>query len=285
MRIAYFPNQTASGSEPVWKAFLESCQRKGIELVENAYNADAAIIWSVLWNGRMIRNQQVWRSYRDANKPVVVIEVGVLDRGNLWKVGVNGINGTAYFGPKGMSDERRNKLKIKLSPWRRSQNIIICIQHALSQQWDNMPNTDLWLEDTITQIRNVTDRKIIIRTHPRFQHRPKKVFANTVVEYPRSVVGIADSINFEKTLNSASVVINWNSNPAVLAAIKGVPVFVGPSSLAAPVGNFDLSMIENPSMPDREQWINDLAYTEWSVDEISKGEPLDRIYSMLTSRP
>jgi hypothetical protein len=42
-------------------------------------------------------------------------------------------------------------------------------------------------------------------------------------------------------------------------------------------------MIENPAMPDREQWANDLAYTEWAVDEIARGEPIDRISSMLTS--
>jgi hypothetical protein len=228
MNIAYFPKQTAIGSEPVWRAFLESCQRKGITPVENSYTADAAVIWSVLWSGRMLLNQNVWKTYRDANKPVVVLEVGVLDRGKLWKIGVNGINGSAYFGPKGMDSVRRHRLRIDLNPWQREQDIIICIQHALSQQWDGMPKTDIWLENTINQIRNVTDRKIIIRAHPRFQHKPRQKFTNTILEYPRSVIGIADSINFEQALKSAKAVINWNSNPAVLAAIKGIPVLLDP---------------------------------------------------------
>ena len=82
---------------------------------------------------------------------------------------------------------------------------------------------------------------------------------------------------------SAWAVVNWNSNPGVVAALNGVPVFTGPTSLAKPIANLDFDMIERPSMPPREQWANDLAYTEWTVDEITNGEPLDRLSLVLTS--
>jgi len=39
------------------------------------------------------------------------------------------------------------------------------------------------------------------------------------------------------------------------------------------VGNTDLTQIENPLRPDRQQWAWDLAHTEWCVDEIAKGIP------------
>ena len=72
-------------------------------------------------------------------------------------------------------------------------------------------------------------------------------------------------------------VVNHNSNVGPITALNGVPAFVGIDSYAASVGNFDIARIENPLMPDREQWANDLAYTEWTVDEIAAGEPLDRL--------
>jgi hypothetical protein len=82
-----------------------------------------------------------------------------------------------------------------------------------------------------------------------------------------------DDFNFDQTIDSAWCVINFNSNPAVNAVLQGVPVFVDASSMAADVGNMDLSQIENPLRPDRQQWAWDLAHTEWRVDEIALGQP------------
>jgi hypothetical protein len=72
-------------------------------------------------------------------------------------------------------------------------------------------------------------------------------------------------------------VINWNSGPGSQAIINGVPAFVGESSLAAPVANLDLSQLENPSRPDREAWLDHLARTEWTTEEIASGLPLSQL--------
>ena len=65
--------------------------------------------------------------------------------------------------------------------------------------------------------------------------------------------------------------------PATQAIIQGVPVFTGPDSLAWPVANKDLTTISLPFRPDRTQWFNDLAYTEWTIEEISEGLPLKHL--------
>ena len=57
-------------------------------------DADAALIWSVLWFGQMGKNKEVWDRYRAQGKPVIVIEVGGLIRNETWKLGINGINVT-----------------------------------------------------------------------------------------------------------------------------------------------------------------------------------------------
>lgn len=284
MRIAYFPNQTAIDSEPVWRAFLKSCSDRGITPVENIENADMAVIWSLLWQGRMLTNQRAWGVYRKEKKPVVVLEIGALERGKLWKVGINGINGSGYFGPTGMDDTRRKKIKININPWKKGDTIVICTQHGSSQQWEKMIPINRWVEEVIYNLRHHTDRPIRIRTHPRFPIRLNLTSKNVTIEHAKSVIGINDSINFKNSISDAWAVINWNSNPGVIAALQGVPVFVGPDSLAAPIGNLNFNEIENPITPDREQWANDLAYTEWTIDEISQGEPLDRLISVLTSK-
>jgi hypothetical protein len=47
--------------------------------------------------------------------------------------------------------------------------------------------------------------------------------------------------------------------------------------LAAAVSNSDFAFIENPKMPDREAWFDDLTWTEFTVDEIRQGLPLDHL--------
>ena len=63
--------------------------------------------------------------------------------------------------------------------------------------------------------------------------------------------------------------------------MDGVPVFVGPNSLAYDVGNHSLDTLLNPIRPDRRQWLNDLAHVEYSLDEISKGIPLKHLTERL----
>jgi len=60
-----------------------------------------------------------------------------------------------------------------------------------------------------------------------------------------------------------------------------VPVFVGPDSLARDVGNLDIKYIDNPKMPDRQQWLNNYAHTEYTTDEIAQGVPLNNLLKSL----
>ena len=96
--IAYFPSQCALNSGPVLNAVLDQFHVAGIRTQENSWTADAAVIWSVLWNGRMQSNQEVYQYYRAQHKPVVIIETGALYRGRTWKISVNHVNAQGYYG-------------------------------------------------------------------------------------------------------------------------------------------------------------------------------------------
>jgi len=238
-------------------------------VVYNSGDGDVAVIWSVLWYGRMRFNKSVYDSYRAQNKPVIVLEIGGLKRDITWKIGVNGINAGHYFvqGPK--DPTRRKKLGIELQPWKNNNGkIIICSQHAHSQQWAGQPDPVTWTKNIIDEIRKYTDRNIVLRQHPRF----KFAFGG---------VAIDDSKPFQQELLDAYCVINHNSNPGIESIIAGVPAIVDRSSLAAPVASTDISLIENLPMPDREQWLNDLCWCEWTEDEMREGIPQSLLLSYL----
>lgn len=283
MKFSLYSRYGALNSRPVFEALARSIVRKGWQISDHDDSADVAVIWSVLWDGRMKPNQQIWQMYRTTSRHVLVLEIGALDRGNLWKVALNGINGSGYFGPLNNSDSRQKQLNLRLDSWRTGKNIVLCGQHPHSQQWEGQPAMNQWMDETISTVRRYTDRHIIVRPHPRAKYVPTRVYKNVSIGSPKSVPNTYDSFDFELSINDAWAVINWNSNPAVIAALRGVPVFVGPNSMAASVGNDQLANIENPMMPDRQQWARDVAYTEWSVEEIARGIPLERLSDKLTS--
>lgn len=276
MKIAYFKDQCAQNSGPVLDAFLHSCESQGHSMIANSMDGDAVVIWSMLWSGRMAKNLGVYQHYRGHGKPVFVLEVGALRRDHLWRVAMDHVNRRGYFGIMNNDDARAKKLGLQLQPWRHTgSHILVSLQRSDSGQWDSPEVAAVWLDRVIEELRSVTSRPIVIRPHPRQVFRSK--WTDIAVQTPSRLPDTYDDYDFPDSLSDAWAVINWSSNPGIIAAMSGVPVFTGPDSLAAPVACQDLTMIENPSRPDRQQWLNDLAYCEWTVEEIAQGLPLARL--------
>jgi hypothetical protein len=55
------------------------------------------------------------------------------------------------------------------------------------------------------------------------------------------------------------------------------------SSLAFPMSE-KWENLENPQLPDREEWFLKLCHTEWTVDEIIQGIPLKRLENHLEEK-
>ena len=267
----------AMNSLPVFTAFQKGAAEQGWKISYNEDRGGVDVIWSVLWRGRMYGNKQIWERAKKNNRPVVVLEVGALDRNNTWKLGVGGVNNDAYFGEKGNNSDRANKLGLELKPWRtnRKGSILIAGQHNNSAQWSSPSAQTQWTMDCLHTIRQHTKKKIILRQHPRCPVRYSNLPTNTFVQTPKRIKGTYDDFDFD--ISKAYAVVNWSSNPGIIAAMNGVPVFTGPSSLASEVGNLDVNNINSPATPDRRQWLNDLAYTEWTTEELSTGYPIFRL--------
>jgi hypothetical protein len=274
MRVSIFDQYGALNSAPVFAAIRAGLDCMGIEHTSMDSSADVAVIWSMLWAGRMRPNQQIWELYRSTGRPVIVAEVGMLKRGLTWKLGINGTCLTADYG-KELIPDRASQLGAQIKPWTNAgYNIVVACQRNDSEQWSGQPPTIAWLTETARKIRQHTDKPIVIRPHPR--QRIANI-PGCVIESPRPIPGTYDSFNYDQCLKTTWAVVNHNSGPGTQAVLNGVPAFVGSTSLAAPVGNLDLAQIENPLRPDRTQWMEQLAHTEWTIPEIESGLPLLRL--------
>lgn len=147
-----------------------------------------------------------------------------------------------------VGDSRLKMLNLDVQPWRKSgRSIIVC---PPTEHFAAAHNCSDWLETTLCALKLETDRPIVIRTKP----RPGE-----------------GSVPLVEALQDAHALVTHSSNVAIEAVCLGTPVFVSPTSAAAPVGRTDIGMIESPRYPKREGWLAHLAYSQYSLEEIRDG--------------
>jgi hypothetical protein len=167
-------------------------------------------------------------------------------------------------------------LNIRLKDYRTSgEHILICLQR--NGGW-SMGNIDIqeWAIQTIDTIRRYTDRPIVIRTHPGDKSSKGIIqpgHPQCKIKFSKAV-RLSTNVNLVDDLRNCWAAVNYNSSPAVGAAIEGVPIFVSDfiKSQSAEVANTDLSQIENPTFYDRQRWVERLSMFHWSFDELKSGE-------------
>ena len=274
MRFRLYREYGALNSPPVFDAIEHGLRQQGHDIVTD--NEDVSVIWSVLWSGRMRQNKLIYEKCRQQGKPILIIEVGNLKRGETWRISLDHINNLGKFGNDiNLDPARPEKLGVKLQPiatTRRGEILIAC-QHQESLQWQGMPAMKDWVADTIEKIKQHTHRRIRVRYHPRSAFPFKQ--SGVEVERPTRIPDTYDDFDI---FYNYHCVVNHNSGPAVQAAINGVPVLCDQSSLAADL-SIKWSELDSPYVPDRIEWFLKLCHTEWTVDEIRQGAPVSRLFS------
>ena len=278
MNIAYFPNSCALNSVPVMQAILDSIRHAGHTIEQNGMEADAAVIWSALWSGRMAPNKRVYEHYRAQNKPVIIVDVGALYRGKTWKIAVNHINRLGYYGhTENLDMDRPRKLKVSLAiNLSKNPAILIAAQHRFSLQLANQ-NHEKWIMDQIEAIRAVSDRSIVVRPHPRSPLNIATLNQTITIEKPQKLADTYDSFDMHFDYHA---VVNYCSGPGIQAAISGTRPIVGTYSLALPV-SVNVADLDKPYDIDRDQWLVEICHTEYTLQEITQGLWIKRIYSHL----
>ena len=274
MRFKLYRQHGALNSPEIFNAFQQGLLAQGHQVVDS--NEDVAVIWSVLWNGRMAPNQHIYEKCVRENKPILIIEVGNLLRNTTWRICLNHINGLGEFGvEENLDPDRPKKLGVKLKPINenRHKEILIATQHQKSLQWKGMPSMADWTLKTIDEIRKYTDRTIVIRPHPRSVF-DRTEFLDYEFETPQKISDTYDDFDLKF---SYWTTVNYNSaGPAIQSLIQGCPVIVNETSLAYPCSN-KYTDLDNPVIPDRTQWYVEIAHTEYTVDEIRSGHWYDRL--------
>lgn len=138
--------------------------------------------------------------------------------------------------------DRPSRRVAKPAKWREGSHILIFPpSKTIAQTFD----AQSWVDETVRELLKHTDREIFIKGK---QDGP-----------------------LERFLDDCHAVVGYGTVASVEAVLAGVPAFCGPNCPATAVGLPDLSQIESPRYPDREAWINTLAWSQVSRDEIDSG--------------
>lgn len=135
--------------------------------------------------------------------------------------------------------------RLEVSTWHRDGRHIVIAEPSPTYAKSH-GGADGWTETTKKMLSQFTDRPIVVR-------------------------GKESTRPLQADLHGAHALVSHGSIAAVEAVVMGCPVFVHPDSAAALVGQTDFSKIEQPIYPERQQWLNSLAYSQFSEAELVDG--------------
>lgn len=144
-------------------------------------------------------------------------------------------------------DDRWKALKTEVWRWQRTGRHIVVAEP--SETYERFHGIEGWTMRTVKRLNELTDRPLLIR-NKEMQRFGRKL---------------------HEDLKGAHCLVTHGSNAAVEAAIMGCPVFVHQDSAASLVGRCDLGRIEEPIYPDRQPWLNSLAYSQFCESELLDG--------------
>jgi hypothetical protein len=172
-------------------------------------------------------------------------------------------------------------------PWRTTgDHILILAQRP--KGFNMFTDQDVWLEKTINTIKQHTSRKIVIRMHPGDGTREKqieKLQKRYAKDFKHGTMAISTYENIKDELVNCWCSVGYASTPNVVSVIQGIPVYVEEinKSWAKGIAFNDLSLIENPPMPDRSEWIQQIANIHWSNEEVRSGVLWNAIKKYISS--
>ena len=94
MNVEIWPAHGPLNSKDVFAKFIKSLRSSGEQVYESVAvpNGDVAVIWSVLWQGRIRNYKDIWDRYRRLRRPVKEREGSGIRRNETGKIGITRVD-------------------------------------------------------------------------------------------------------------------------------------------------------------------------------------------------
>lgn len=261
MRIVLFVGKAPHQVEHA-EAFRNGLKRHGlsadIEQPKVVIDCDLAVFWGH-------RHRDIIRRQKDLGRRYLVMERGYIgDRFSWTSLGYDGLNGHADFCNQDVSGDRWDKHFAHLMrPWRKRDGYALVMGQVRGDAALQGVNWVGWASGTIAQLKAL-GHDVRFRPHPK---DPGQCYGCPTL-----------TGELENALAGASLVVTWNSNSGVDAALAGVPVVaMDRRSMAWDIAAHGLETAG--ITPDRTRWAHRLAWCQWRLSEIQDGDAWDHLKS------
>ena len=256
-------------SAPPEKAFAEGLARHGIAVEWRREGDWAAADVAVVWGHR---NPALHDMQRRAGAHYLVMERSFIgdihDRRKWTSLGFDGLNGRAARPHAMPADRWEAHFADRMKPWRPAGgDYALLAGQVRGDAALAGVDIDAWYAAAAANLAAEWNLPVRFRAHPMDAGQPA----------PRGTKPLDGDL--AAALAGAAIVATWNSNSAVDAVLAGVPAIVGDrGAMAWPVAARDW---DHRATPDRGQWAADLAYAQWTLDEIAAGTAWDHLAPVL----
>jgi hypothetical protein len=244
-----FPSVTCyyakgGGGVRVAPAFAVGCggraQRGGV------YHGGAAALYGV-----KSETYGIWQAIRLSRARWFYLDNAYFGRGRFYRVTEGAIqhSGLGDIASDTVAQPRWQRHGLRFKDWRRiGDHILVCDQSDAFLKLVGGVDPMAWRRQVRATIGLNSDRPLVWRSKG-------------------SKRALSDD------LRKCWAVVTYTSNCAIDALLAGVPIFVLGPSAARPMGQNDLSLIEQPLYPDnREEWAAVLAANQWTLEEMRSGQ-------------
>jgi hypothetical protein len=250
------------------KALAHAVQRgaaKHGDTVEIEYGFEQVRVGGLVLFGIGGMAREIYDAYRMAGRPIVFWDKGY-SRGDWYRVAVNSFQPLDYFQADRPPD-RLAQLGLNPVPYEvRGDAILLDGASNKYCLWQGLGNWIEWGQSIVDKIRQHSDRPIIYR--PRPSH-------NLALDPPR-ITGatLSEGGPLVDDLRKSALVVSYGGNIGYDCALAGVPHFAIGDSIARPISETAWAKVGDPFIPDwaaHRQWLSDVAYCQWRIEEIESG--------------
>jgi len=242
--------------KPRWQAFQAGLQQVGFDVIPHEFHDPQPQDVLVIWNRH--RHNGLARRFEQAGAAVIVSENGWVRRiDGLKTIALcRGHHNGAGEWPEGEED-RWSALGVELQAWRSDgEHVLVLDQRGIGEPAVAMPRG--WTASAVSQLQSMTRRRIVVRRHPGNAEPPP-----------------------EPDWRDCWAAVTWASGAGIKAIIAGVPVFYGLERwIGGPAARYGLDDIERPFLGDRLPMLHRLAYAQWTLEELTTGEPFARLLAL-----
>lgn len=273
MKVHVYKRHIKRGAvSPHILAAIDGFEKHGIRPIIKMPGAPEPCDLAVVWGAKKIPEMK-------SGRRCLVLERGYVGDRFVWtSCGFDGLNGRADFRNENMPGDRWQALcdaekkagrrAPLMQPWRPSGyegEYVLIMGQVYGDASLRGVDIDGFYRSIALRLRH-NGQRVAFRNHPLNANTP--VIPGLSV-LPREVV-------LPEAIERARWVVTFNSNSGVDSLLAGVPVVAcDPGSMVWGIAG--QNPVSPPPMLDRKQWARNIAYCQWTLDEIRGGLMWDHL--------